>query len=144
MSEIGRASLGSLGLLVAALLACHENDSSLPYARLGIVAADSTGKPVSSSAGAACVILPVLRGSQVDESFTVSGTLAVEVSADRSGVVVRFAHASPSVSAKSVSKEQLEGTYFQEVQVSDQTGQSFLVQLSSECEPAAVQWADGG
>jgi hypothetical protein len=139
MNQIGRTSLGSLAVLVAALLACDPDNSALDYARLGIVASDASGSPVSASAGSACVTLPVLRGSQVDKSFDVSDTLSVEVSADRSGLVVHFAHATPPVSDKHLSREQLEGTYFQEVQVSDQAGQAYLVQLSSECDPSAAQ-----
>ena len=129
--------MGTLALLVAVLLACDSNDSALAYARLGIATSDAAGTPVSSSAGAACVILPVLRGSMVDQSFEVSGSLSVEVSADRNGVTVRFDHASPAVGAKSISRAELEAKYFQEVQVSDQTGKSYLVQLSSECNLSA-------
>ncbi|MFO0571685.1 MAG: hypothetical protein U0263_39025 [Polyangiaceae bacterium] len=61
-----------------------------------------------------------------------SGSLAVEVTADN-GVVVHFAHASPAVDDRTISKDQLEATYFQEIQVWDQTDRN-LVQLSSECK----------
>ncbi|MFO0572308.1 MAG: hypothetical protein U0263_42200, partial [Polyangiaceae bacterium] len=137
MNQLGRSPLVALAVLLAALLACDESYDSLDYARLGIAASDAAGTPVPTSAGAACVTLPVLRGSEVERSFDVSGSLAVEVTADRNGVVVHFAHASPAVDDRTISKDQLEATYFQEIQVWDQTGKSYLVQLSSECEPGA-------
>ena len=140
MTNARTTSVGTLVLLVAALLACGSEPTELPYARMGIVIADSNGAPVPNAAGASCVLLPVLRGSRLDETFPVAGSLSVAIAADREGVVVSFEHASPSVSDKSVSRKQLESGFFEEVEVWEQAGARYLVQLSSECEADAKVW----
>lgn len=132
---IAKTSLGALALLVTALLACHIEDSELPYARVGIVTADSSGTPVPTAS--ACVLLPVLRGSRLEKSFPVASSLSVVVSADREGALVSFENESPSVSDKSISRKQLEDGFFEEVEVFGPGGARFVVQVSSECDPDA-------
>lgn len=133
MTEASRTSIGSLVLLVAALLACDTTPSALPYARLGIQASDSNGTAVSTVAGNACVLLPVLRGSRIDHTFTVAGTLALAVAANRDGVVVDFQNANPSVAKLQLSRDRLEHGYSQQFDVVDDTGARYVVLLSSDC-----------
>jgi hypothetical protein len=140
MSEARCTSLSALAVLLAALLACDVEPSALPYPRLGIVTSDSSGAPVSSDAANVCMLLPVLRGSRIAKSFPIAGSLAVDVTADREGVSVHFKNAAFAVSDKKISRDQLEHGYSEQVSLTDASGASFTLLLSSECQPDAETW----
>lgn len=133
MTEANRTTLGALIVLFAALLACDTTPSALPYPRLGIQASDSYGTPVSTVAANACVLLPVLRGSRIDHTFTVATTLALAVSANRDGVVVDFQNANPPVAKLHLSRDQLKSGYSEQFDLKDESGTSYVVLLSSDC-----------
>jgi hypothetical protein len=138
MTPMSGTSVGALVALLLALLACNE-DSALDYAQLSIHATDLIGTPAPGDAASACVVLPVLRGSRVDERFRVAAQLEVTVTADRNEAVVSFPHASPEVETLHVSKDDLEQPDFlQNVQVFDETGQEWLVQLGNDCDSDAA------
>lgn len=140
MSQARYTSLSALAVLLAALLACDVEPSALPYPRLGIVTSDSSGAPVSTDAANVCMLLPVLRGSRIAKSFQIAGSLAVEVTADREKVLVRFENAAFAVSDKKISRDQLEHGYSEQVDVADSSGAGYTVLLSSECQPQAETW----
>jgi hypothetical protein len=140
MTDVDRTSLWTLALLVAALLACDTTPSALPYPRLGIQASDSTGRPVTTIAGSACVLLPVLRGSRIVKTFPIAGSLALDVSADRDGALVGFENEKPQLGSLELSRSQLESGVSQEIHVADESGADYVVLLSSECAADAATW----
>jgi hypothetical protein len=132
MTQARTSEKSVLLVLLAALLAC-SGSSSLSYARIGVDVFDSSGNAVSTGATSACLLLPVLRGSRVDEKYQVSSSLVIRVSANRDGALVSFDNAFPAESPRSVTRTQLVNGYFEEIKTADASGTQFDVQLTSDC-----------
>lgn len=138
MTETLRVTLGGAALLFTALFACHIDDSELPYARLGIVTSELAVASAPTDVRSTCVLLPVLRGSRVETILEVGGTLSIQVAADREQASVKFVNASPAVSPKEYSREELEQGLSEQLELKNALGARYVVVLSSECEADAA------
>lgn len=140
MTESPRFPALALIVLLAALLACHEERAELPYARLGVVASELALASAPSESRSVCVLFPVLRGSRVETSIDLDGTLSVDVATTREGATVTFANASPAVPSKELSRDEIQQEFSEQLEVKSATGARYVVVLSSECEPDAATY----
>jgi hypothetical protein len=112
---------------------CLAEDSGLPYTRLSISVAEQSGVGVSGFP--ACVTLPILNGSVVEERHNIDGDLAVEVFATSSAVELSFSGANPDAN-RAITAEQLRRGHAETMEIVNQGGSVFTVELSSTCADA--------
>ena len=124
--------LSKLWVLAAAtLLAACSTESGGPRSiTVGAELQDGSTTPA-----AVCVRMPVLLGSQVEDSTAVGSAFQMDVRALRHSANITFPNARNAASAaRTVSLEQLENGYADSVSVTGQDGATYSVQVISGCK----------
>jgi hypothetical protein len=118
---------------LAAPFACTTSPGGPELHELGIFVANPGGTPRS----VACVQLPVLEGSQVDDTTSVDGEFDVRVAATRAGADVRFVAGTTELDTLFVSVDDLSTTYAHELTLSPPGTDEYTMRLTSDCGSSA-------
>ncbi len=110
---------------------CSSGNAGLSYDQLGIEATHQDGSAIAGF-NAACVTLPLLDGSIVEETHTIEGPLKVKTRATPDAVEVEFIGAASAAGDQRVTLDQLRAGFSDDVQV-DADGASYAVTLMSGC-----------
>jgi hypothetical protein len=129
MSRIVRVLL--LAALSEVLPACEE--SGALTRTLGVTASRAGGDPAPELPESACTFLPIMLGSRVEERYPIAGPLAVVVSATRDDVEVHFEGAMLPAPSRTISTDTLSDGGSEQIDVISETGEAFVVVLTSPC-----------
>jgi hypothetical protein len=111
------------------LSGCTHN-TGLGYRNLNVEATHADGSAVEGFPEKSCTTLPLLLGSRSSAHFELGEGADVDVDATRDDARIVIAAAGYD---KTVSADQLESGFSDQIDVTSATGEAFVVTLSSSC-----------
>ena len=125
-------------LPAACLLSACLEAQGLSYDELHLTATLEDGTPLSTTPQDGCIELPLLLGSQVEDSISVENAIDVEFFATRDSVRIDFRGAVPA-KTRTILAEELASGFVEDIVLDTTAGQRILVRLTNDCPEAMAK-----
>lgn len=106
------------------------NNTGLGYRNLNVEATHADGSAIQDFPEKSCTTLPLLLGSRASARFELGEGASVEVDATRDDARVIIEAAGYD---KTLSADQLESGFSEQIDVTSPSGEAFVVSLASSC-----------